>query len=84
MSASETKWLRFEHVGNSESGKTSRWSVLSRTQGSLLGSLQWFPRWRQYTFDPADGTTFNAECLKDVAEFLLDANARHRKADHAE
>lgn len=56
--------------------KTSRWTVLSN-YGGELGTVGWFGRWRQYTFDPAVLTTFNAGCLRDIMTFLDRANREH-------
>ncbi len=75
----ETKWLLFDYKGQSPSGKTERWDVVSKAQGAVLGTIQWFGRWRQYTFDPKPGTTFNRACLQDLAEFLLMAQDAQRE-----
>jgi len=74
----ESKWLRFHADGTSPSGKTRRWSVFSKTSGSRLGSIRWFARWRQYTFDPAPGTTFNTGCLRDIGDFMESHMAKRR------
>ena len=63
---------------------TKRWSIRSRTQGSVLGYVAWFPRWRQYTFDPRAETTFNAVCLTDIARFLDRVNREHHEAKRGE
>ncbi len=49
--------------------KTKTWVVQS-TSGSHLGEVRFFPRWRCYTFFPADLTTFNDGCLRDIADFV--------------
>jgi len=49
--------------------KTCDWAVLSN-DGSELGVISWYGPWRQYTFDPISGATFNSQCLEDVAAFL--------------
>jgi hypothetical protein len=64
--------------------KTRRWGIystahLDRDEGSLLGFVAWFGRWRQYTFDPKPGTTFNRGCLADITAFLEKVNLEHRK-----
>jgi hypothetical protein len=64
--------------------KTSRWRIVSRTQRTVLGVVQWFPRWRQYCFDPSGMTTFNAECLDDIARFLRRVMHEHRNAGAVE
>lgn len=57
--------------------KTDQWEIRSTT-GSMLGMVKWYGRWRQYTFSPAVMTTFNAECLTDLARFLTEVNDARR------
>lgn len=59
--------------------RTFRWTVLTN-HGDVLGAVQWFPRWRQYCFDPREMTTFNAGCLRDLAVFLDCINCKRREA----
>ena len=35
-----------------------------------VGQVKWFAPWRQYCFFPTKDTTFNTDCLKDIAEFI--------------
>lgn len=56
-------WLR-------ETGKTSVWAVHSTRSGDRLGLIRWFGRWRQYTLEPIDGTVWNKDCLREIADFL--------------
>ena len=66
--------------------KTRAWEVQGNG-GDVLGTVQWYGAWRQYTFDPTPGTTFNRDCLIDLANFLRRVNDEHRaalrKADEA-
>jgi hypothetical protein len=55
------------------------WTVLTN-HGDALGAVQWFPRWRQYCFDPREATTFNAGCLRDLATFLGRVNREQRES----
>lgn len=72
------KYLTVKRAGQKPSRKTKRWAVLAN-DGSHLGSVTWFGKWRQYTFDPAPATTFNHQCLLDIAGFLDRINREHRK-----
>jgi hypothetical protein len=64
-------YLSFEDRGTSESGKTRRWVVKSSQQGDvILGWIEWRATWRRYTFSPTNQTTFDAGCLRDIAEHL--------------
>lgn len=56
---------------------TSRWQILGN-DGTILGRVTWYAPWRQYTFDPAECTTFNTGCLRDIVAFLDKANREHK------
>jgi hypothetical protein len=62
--------------------RTYRWTVLTN-RADALGHVCWFPRWRQYCFDPLEMTTFNAGCLRDLAAFLERVNREHRESRSA-
>lgn len=80
-SAHVTTYLAFVPAGQSASKKTEVWSVCSRRQGDELGQVRWFGRWRQYSFFPGPETTFNAECLRDIAEFCS-VRMKERESGH--
>ena len=77
---SEGKWIRFEDAGTTTSCKTRRWSVVSKEQGVELGTIDWFPRWRKYVFNPAYGTCYEQDCLRDIARFIEERTREHRFA----
>jgi len=62
--------LKFINAGQSASGKTQVWGVLSVHSGHLIGAVKWYGRWRRYVIYPQDGTLFDAECLSEIAAFL--------------
>jgi hypothetical protein len=77
------KWIRFEHVGQSESGKTSIWRVVSTSAiGVLLGEVRWYGPWRKYSFFPNQhlALVFEKDCLRDIADFTeAETNARKKQ-----
>lgn len=75
----ETEYLRFREVP-SPGLKTKVWTVESKNQGSVLGLVRWFGRWRQYVFEPSTGTLFNNGCLSDIETFLDDAQSEWRES----
>src|SRR3990167_8410690 len=79
MSYRDSKYLEFRFVR--DAGKTSVYSVDSRSQGVCLGLVKWYGPWRQYTFWPSEETTFNLGCLKDIESFLsaLKEERQHSK-----
>lgn len=74
-----TEYLAFRLHGRSKSGKTEIWRVLSQKGLYQLGQISWYPSWRQYSFNPEEGTTFNHSCLAAISSFLQDLNAKQRK-----
>ena len=69
-------YLRITEVQTSK--LTRHWNVES-TSGHRLGVVKFFPRWRCYSFFPADDTTFNGGCLSDLAAFCDQQTAAWRE-----
>ena len=46
------------------------WQVNSKRHGDLLGMIDWEKKWKCYEFQPEHATGFDAECLRDIANFL--------------
>jgi len=63
-------YLIFEHKGKSDSGKTDRWVVKNSLSNFIIGWIEWYGPFRKYAFSPVNGTTFDANCLIEIAEFL--------------
>ena len=50
-------------------GKTNRFQVRAKDGEVLLGSIHFWGRWRCYAFFPLEGTVFERNCLRDIADF---------------
>ena len=72
----ETKHLIFEV--KSHKPKTIVVGVFNRSDSDQIGEISWYSPWRQYNFDPEYPTTWNHQCLKDVAEVLVYLNEDHK------
>ncbi len=64
----EFKYITFEWHGRK--GKTDVWGIYSKSQGTLLGTIEWYGAWRQYCFFPNSLTVWNTGCLNDVCSFI--------------
>lgn len=64
----ESKWLRFEITERKPA--TVVVGVYSKTQGSQLGLIGWYSRWRQYCFIPHQNTIYNADCLATITNCI--------------
>lgn len=54
--------------------KTRLWKVISNSNGSLLGTIKWFGRWRKYCFFSTIAV-FDWFCLSEIAEFCEEQTA---------
>lgn len=77
---SETTYIRIVEVGLSDSGKTKVWTVQTKDGAHTLGRIAWFGRWRKYAFDPMGGTVFEETCLREIAQFIINATLVHKEA----
>jgi hypothetical protein len=71
------QYVALRYAGDSPSGKTQVWRVETR-HGDPLGTVRWFGRWRQYTFQPSPATIYSAGCLTDIADFIQALQAERR------
>lgn len=71
-------YLRFIEQDNGTK-KTKLWNVVAASSGALLGTVEWYGPWRQYTLR-SSFTIFNADCLDEVASFLRTQTAEHRRS----
>ena len=64
----EYKHLRFTELESSP--KTKRFAVESLHDGTQLGVIHWWSRWRCYCFFPDQETVWSWDCLKECSEFI--------------
>jgi hypothetical protein len=73
-------YIRFVDDGTTPSGKTRVFRVESTEQGSVLGLVKWFGRWRKYSFFANPDTVYEPTCLREIAIFCESATELHRQA----
>jgi hypothetical protein len=59
--------------------KTKVWLVESNYDDSILGTISWLGKWRQYVFHPFADCVWSSDCLQEVAEFLINQNKEHKE-----
>lgn len=74
------KWITIEDAGFSDSGKTRVWKVRVKDGVGIIGMVEWYAPWRRYVFAPSDQTVYEQDCLRDIAAFVEQATADHKKA----
>ena len=58
--------------------KTRTWFVVNSHDNFHLGWIGWFGRWRKYAFYPKPDTVYEEDCLRQIAEFCVDATKSRR------
>jgi len=56
------KFLRVEDMG-------IEWAVFGN-DGSVLGAVKWYPRWRRHVLCECDDAIFSWDCLRDLSAWL--------------
>jgi hypothetical protein len=59
---------------------TGVWHVKAIGDGTFLGCVKWFGRWRRYAFFPAVTTVFEDECMDYISGFIKARMAERREA----
>jgi hypothetical protein len=62
----------------STTGKTQVYRVAGLDDRQSLGEVRWFGRWRKYAFFPIGTAVFEADCLRDIAQFCEARTKEHR------
>lgn len=79
------KWIEFELINPPDNlsykPKTQRWAVQKKAPDwTQLGIIKWYSGWRKYAFFPFDGSVYENDCLKDIANFIeIQMRARKQK-----
>jgi hypothetical protein len=79
-SLTEGKYIDFRLHGLSATGKTKTWVVQNRENGTVLGRINWFGRWRKYVFEPYADMLFEETCMRDISQFIQQESTYVRKA----
>lgn len=63
-----TRFILFQLSG--KSGGKDAFAVVNKDSGATLGTITWYPRWRQYVLQSAASTVWSVDCLQDVITFM--------------
>lgn len=74
-----SKWIVFEKIGKSKTGKTNIWRVSDAKGGYEVAEIRWYGRWRRYALFPLGFTIFDHECLREVADFCETESKKARQ-----
>ena len=73
-----TEFLIFVKCEPKPGAKTEKWLVYSKQTGALLTTIKWRGSWRRYTDMPEPDTFFDAQCHRDIADFLEELQDKWR------
>ena len=83
--ANVEKWIYISLHGLSKTGVTKVWRVTNKREGKCIGEIRWYGAngFRGYCFFPTiepdtAWMLFSADCMRFIADFCDDANAKHR------
>lgn len=65
----EKSFLRFALQPQRLQQRTKRWDVIG-SDDAKLGEVFWYPSWRRYTYTPIRQQVLDAQCLKELADWL--------------
>ena len=69
-----SKHLRIEPV-QSVLRKKPAWAVRSAHDNLSIGFIEWFNPWKIYAFHPGHNTVYDADCLREISNFLRRINS---------
>lgn len=77
----EFKYIRFNSIEVPESRKTKVFHCMNIKSNAYLGTVSFYPSWRQYCFFPSieSTTIFSSGCLLDIQNFLNCINDEWKK-----
>lgn len=71
-------YIEIVEVGKSPTGKTKIFEVRNKTRpDDTPGIIKWHGAWRGYAYF-TDDAYYDAKCLRQIADFIEDANRAHR------
>lgn len=73
------EYIRFDEQPRLNGLKTKQWKCQNIKSNTTLGLVCWENGWRQYIFEPIGNTIFSNGCLRDISEFLTNANGEHKQ-----
>jgi len=44
--------------------------IINNKSGDMLGTIEYYPRWRQYVCYFEESAVFNTECLLNIIDFI--------------
>ena len=72
-----TKYRWLDIIEEPQITKTRRFLVKNSKSGMLIGWIRWYGVFRGYAFFPCEGTVYEEDCLRDLAECIESLTKEH-------
>lgn len=64
----KTKYITFKEMDILH--KKMSYRVINNRAQETIGTIEYYPSWRQYCFFPFSGSVWNDGCLEEIIEFI--------------
>jgi hypothetical protein len=81
------KFITFDkrNYSKTTAGNEYFWEVTNTKDGSRLGYIEWFKKWKKFSFFNYDAPcVFEEICLGDIADFLVFLTKEKKKLDNVD
>ena len=73
------KFVKFKKLKRKLGQKTDRWEIRSHDD-IYLGIIRFYPQWRCYISENAEGVVHSGECHAEISQFLIKQSDLWRKS----
>ena len=85
----ESPYMDFDQVYEGERVEsihfaTPVYDIKSKKDGSILGEIKWYPKWRQFCLFTKEGVLFNKSCLGSIEAFIQRLKEHKEEDDERE
>jgi CRISPR/Cas system CMR-associated protein Cmr1 (group 7 of RAMP superfamily) len=77
-----TKYRWIEIVELPQAMPTRRFEVKNIKSGFTIGWIRWYGPFRSYAYLPCEGTVYEEDCLRDLAECVEGLTKEHKAKKH--
>lgn len=77
------RWLEFIDITDDLPGmrgrKTRVFAVNNKEMHTWIGKIKWYSPFRKYSFFPYEDMVFEATCMQDITDFLVELMEKHKQ-----
>lgn len=80
----DSRYMKFHVTPDCNYRKTKTVDIQNKSSGVILGTIKWYPGWRQYCFLPAADCVFSKGCLEDIGTAIAELMNERKGRPHAD